>query len=326
VRTRRQLLAWAAAMSLELRPAGAVERVLKVGVLPFGTVGWETETIRRNGFDAAKGFRLDEIKLASSEAARIAFSSRAVDTIVTDLLWAARLRAEGRKVRFLPFSATEGGVMVAPQSPIGHVRDLAARTIGVAGGPLDKSWLLLRAFALEQAGFDPLQKSSPVFGAPPLLSHKLEVGELDAALLFWQFCARLKAKGFREVVRAGEIAKSFGATGEIALLGYVFDEDRGTDPTILADFAAASRRAKELLSSSEAAWESLRPRMQADDDATFQILKRDFVDGIPKRDVSAERADAERLFAILARVGGEKLIGPAQTLPAGLYVDAGRDG
>jgi NitT/TauT family transport system substrate-binding protein len=320
------MLAWGAAVSLQLGPARGVERAVKVGVLPFGTVGWETETIRRNAFDAASGFRLDEIKLASSEAARIAFSSGAVDTIVTDLLWAARLRAEGRKVRFLPFSATGGGLMVAPQSPIREMRDLPGRSIGVAGGPLDKSWLLLRAFALEQAGFDPSQKSSPVFGAPPLLSHKLEAGELDAALLFWQFCARLKAKGFREVVRPGDIAKSFGASGEIALLGYVFDEDRGTDRAILADFAAASRRAKDLLSSSDPAWDSVRPRMQAEDDATFQVLKRDFIDGIPKRDASAERADAERLFAILTRVGGEKLIGPAQTFPEGLYVDAGRDG
>jgi NitT/TauT family transport system substrate-binding protein len=295
-------------------------------VLPFGTVGWETETVRRNGFDEANGFRLDEIKLASSEAARIAFSSGAVDTIVTDLLWAARLRAEGRNVRFLPFSTTEGGVMVAPQSPIRDVRDLAGRSIGVSGGALDKSWLLLRAFALEKAGFDPSQKSSPVFGAPPLLSHKLEAGELDAALLFWQFCARLKPKGFREIVRAGDIARSFGASGEIALLGYLFDEDRGSDRKLLAAFAAASRRAKALLSSSDAAWDPVRPRMQAEDEPTFQVLKRYFIEGVPKRDASAERADAERLYAVLARLGGEKLIGPATTLPAGLYADAGLDG
>jgi len=65
-------------------------------VLPFGTVGWETEIIRRNALDVANGFRLEEVKLASSDAARIAFSSGAVDMIVTDLLWAARLKAEGR--------------------------------------------------------------------------------------------------------------------------------------------------------------------------------------------------------------------------------------
>ncbi|MFL5074979.1 MAG: ABC transporter substrate-binding protein [Microvirga sp.] len=324
--TRRQILISGGALALQIRPARSLERVVKVGVLPFGTAGWETDTIRRNGFDLANGFRVEEIKLASSEAARIAFLSGAVDTIVTDLLWAARLRAEGRNARFLPFSSTEGGVIVAPRSPIQEVRDLAGRSIGVAGGPLDKSWLLLRALAVETAGFDPSQKSSPAFGAPPLLSHKLEAGELDAALLFWQFCARLKAKGFREILRAGEMARFFGASGEIALLGYLFDEDRSSDRTILAGFATASRQAKTLLASSDAAWEPVRPRMQAEDEATFQVLKRYFIDGVPKRDISAERADAERLYAVLARLGGEKLLGSATSLPAGLYADIGQDG
>lgn len=325
MRTRREVLIWSGALTLQIRPAWSLERVLKVGVLPFGTVGWETETIRRNAFDVANGFRLDEVKLASSDAARVAFQSGAVDTIVTDLLWAARLRAEGRKVRFLPFSTAEGGVMVAPRSPIQEVRDLAGRSIGVAGGPLDKSWLLLRAFAQEKAGFDPSQKSSPVFGAPPLLSHKIEAGELDAALLFWNFCARLEAKGFREVIRTGDMAKSFGVTGDIALLGYVFDEDRGGQD-ILADFAVASRQAKTLLASTDTAWDPVRPRMQAEDEPTFQVLRRYFVEGIPKRDMAAERADAERLYAVLARLGGERLIGSAKTLPVGLYPDGRRDG
>jgi NitT/TauT family transport system substrate-binding protein len=325
VRTRREVLIWSGTLPLQTRAAWSSERTVKVGVLPFGTVSWETDTVRRNGFDTANGFRLDEVKVASSDAARIAFQAGAVDTIVTDLLWAARIRAEGRNVKFVPFSTTEGGVMVAAHSPIQDVGDLAGRRIGVAGGPLDKSWLLLRAFAQEKVGFDPSQKSFPVFGAPPLLSHKLEAGELDAALLFWNFCARLEAKGFRQIVGAGEIARSFGVNGEIALLGYAFDRDRTGDRRIIADFAAASRRAKALLASSDAAWAAVRPRMQAEDEPTFQVLKRYFIEGIPNRDLSAERADAERLYAILERLGGERLIGPAKTLPAGLYADGRGD-
>ena len=81
-----------------------------------------------------------------------------------------------------------------------------------------------------------------------------------------------------------------------------------------------------MLASSDAAWEPVRPRMQAEDEATFQVLKRYFIEGVPKRDISAERADAERLYAVLARLGGEKLIGPATSLPAGLYADIGQDG
>ena len=41
-----------------------------------------------------------------------------------------------------------------PRSPIQRVGDLAGKRIGVAGGALDKSWLLLKAHAQETAGID----------------------------------------------------------------------------------------------------------------------------------------------------------------------------
>jgi NitT/TauT family transport system substrate-binding protein len=320
--TRRELLFAASALhALGTGRALAEERAVRIGILPFGTVAWEVETIRRNGLDSARGLRVEPIRLASNEAARIAFQSGAVDTIVSDLLLAARLRAEGKPVIFLPYSATEGAVMVPAASPIASVADLKGKRIGVAGGALDKSWLLLRAYAAERFGLDLAEQASPAFGAPPLLAEKLAAGELDAGLLYWNFCARLEAKGFRRLVGASEIARSFGLTGEIALLGYVFDEAFASDAARLAAFAAASRDAKARLAASDAAWESLRPLMAAEDEATFQALKRAFLAGVPNRPVAAERADAERLYAVLARIGGEKLVGPAKTLPPGLYWD-----
>lgn len=320
--TRRELLFAASALhALGTGRALAEERAVRIGILPFGTVAWEVETIRRNGLDSARVLRVEPIRLASNEAARIAFQSGAVDTIVSDLLLAARLRAEGKPVIFLPYSATEGAVMVPAASPIASVADLKGKRIGVAGGALDKSWLLLRAYAAERFGLDLAEQASPAFGAPPLLAEKLAAGELDAGLLYWNFCARLEAKGFRRLVGAGEIARSFGLAGEIALLGYVFDEAFASDAARLAAFAAASRDAKARLASSDAAWESLRPLMAAEDEATFEALKRAFLAGIPSRPVAAERADAERLYAVLARIGGEKLVGPAKTLPPGLYWD-----
>ena len=320
--TRRSLVL--AVSALPLLGAGRArgeDRVVRTGILPFGTVAWEVETIRRNGLDAARGVRVEPVRLASNEAARIAFQSGAVDTIVSDLLFAARLRAEGKPVIFLPYSATEGAVMVPAASPVASVADLKGKRIGVAGGALDKSWLLLRAHAAERFGLDLAEHASPVFGAPPLLAEKLAAGELDAGLLYWNFCARLEARGFRRLVEAGEIARSFGLDGDIALLGYVFDEAFAKDAARLSAFAAASRDAKARLAASDAAWEPLRPLMAAEDEATFQALKRAFLAGVPNRPVAAERADAERLYAVLARIGGEKLLGPAKTLPPGLYWD-----
>ncbi|MGY2048522.1 ABC transporter substrate-binding protein [Methylobacterium sp. JK268] len=323
--SRRGLLAGAALWPLPLGAAKAQDsaRPFRVGVLPFGTVTWEAAVIRERRLDAAQGFTLDSVKLAGSDAARIAFQGDQVDTIVSDLLWAARLRAEGKPVRFLPYSSTEGALMVAADSPIRSVADLAGKRIGVAGGALDKNWLLLKAHAQEKEGLDLERGARPAFGAPPLLMQKLETGELDAALLYWTFCARLEAKGFRRLIGAEAIARAFGVEGPIALLGYVFDESllqRRAD--LLAAFSRASRQAKQALAAEDAAWQPVRPLMAAQDEATFAALRRDFLAGIPRRPLAAERADAERLYAVLARLGGERLVGSATTLPDGLYWDA----
>jgi len=301
----------------------AALREVRVGVLPFGTVMWEMEAIRRAGLDVVNGLTLKAIPLATNEAARIAFQAGQVDTIVTDLLLAARLRNEGRKVKFIPFSATEGGVMVPAGSSIQNVADLVGKQIGVAGGPLDKSWLLLKADVQTKTGIDLSTGAAPAYGAPPLLMNKLEVGELDAALLFWNFCARLEAKGYRRLVGAGDIARSFGVEGEIALLGYVFLEE--TDPAILDAFSKASRGAKQLLSEHEDTWIPIRPLMSAEDETTFQALKRYFIEGIPRRSIPDERADAERLFSVLAQIGGDKLVGTGRSLPDGLYWNDDRE-
>lgn len=323
--SRREVLL--AALSAPVGSRAAVPMTVKLGVLPFGTASWEAETIRRERLDAQETFTLEIVRLATNEAARVAFQAGHVDSIVTDLLWAARLRNEGRRVRFLPFSATEGAVMVPPGSVIGTIKDLAGKRIGVAGGPLDKGWLLLKAHALDMVGLDLAAEATPAYGAPPLLAQKLAAGELDAALLYWNFCARLEAKGFRRLVGAGEIARSFGLDGDMALLGYVFDEAfPARHPDILDRFARASATAKRLLATADSAWTAIRPLMQAEDEATFQTLKRYFLDGIPRRPIAAERADAERLYAVLSRLGGERLVGRGASLPSGLYWGEGRGG
>ncbi len=319
--TRRDLLAGAAAALAVPRTVQAQELpVLRVGTLEFGTVGWEIETIRRLGLDTAAGVRVDSVRRASNDAARIAFLGGSVDAIVTDLLWAARIRAEERALVFLPFSATEGALMAPAASPIHDIASLAGRRIGVAGGALDKNWLLLQAHA-RQAGVDLASAVKPAFGAPPLLAEVLENGELDAALLYWNFCARLEAKGFRRILGADEIVRAFGIAGPIAFIGYAFSP--ALAPATVGAFAAASRRAKQVLASDDAAWEALRPLMQAEDDATFQVLRRRFVEGIPARPLDEERADAARLYALLAELGGAPLVGGAQSLPEGLYWTGG---
>jgi NitT/TauT family transport system substrate-binding protein len=293
--------------------------------LRFGTVSWELSTMARHGLAAAAGVRVEAVEFASNEATRVALQARTVDVIVSDWLFASRQRSEGQPLRFAPFSSAVAALMVHSRSTAASLPDLRGRRVGVSGGPLDKAWLLLVAEARRQ-GIDLAKDAEPVFGAPPLLAEKLARAELDAALLYWNFCARLEARGYRRLIGAGDIARAFGLKGEIALIGYMFDEALAArGPALVEGFVSSSRAAKRLLAESEAAWEPIRPLMEAEDEATFQTLRRYFVEGVPQRPVADERQDAETLFAILARLGGERLVGPGTGLPPGLYWGDPRD-
>ncbi|MEE7455406.1 ABC transporter substrate-binding protein [Methylorubrum populi] len=329
--SRRAVLA-TAALSLAaalptVRPARAAGETFRLGVLPFGTASWEAAIIKERRLDEANGFTLEPVKLAGNDAARIAFLGGQVDAIVGDLIFAARLGNEGRGVRFSPYSTMEGALMVPADSPIKDLKGLAGKRVGVAGGALDKNWILLQAQARETAGLELASAAQIAYGAPPLLAQKLETGELDASLLYWQFCARLEAKGFKRLISADDVMRAFGARGPVSLIGYLYDgrivADRGE---VVRGFARASAAAKDALANEPQLWESVRPLMAADDEATFTALKRDFLAGIPRRAIAAERADGERVYAALVRFGGEKLLGPGRSLPTDLYLDASGNG
>ncbi|MDI4665698.1 ABC transporter substrate-binding protein [Xanthobacter autotrophicus] len=328
--TRRRMLALSAgvlsgAAVLPARAATAAGPPLRLGLLQFGTGAWEIAAMTALGLDAAHGVALVPQRFATNDAGRIAFQAGAVDAILSDLLWAARVKAEGRDLVYLPFSSAEGAVMVPAGSPINTVADLAGKRLGVAGGALDKSWLMLKAHAQAQAGLDLQSAAQPVFAAPPLLAAELEQGHLDAALLYWTFCARLEPKGYRRLVSVEDLVRSFGVPREPTLVGYVFD---GTfaraNPETVAAFARASRATKAALAGedparTEAAWAAARREMQAPDEATFAALRRGFIAGVPRLSPAEEEAAAAQLYAVLARLGGERLVGPATRLPPDLY-------
>jgi NitT/TauT family transport system substrate-binding protein len=304
---------------LSAAPASAAETV-RVGVLKFGTVNWELSTIQRHALDRQHGFVLDVLALAGDQATKVALQAGEVDMIVSDWLWVSRQRAAGKRYTFVPFSSSVGSLMVPADSPIHSLADLQGKKIAVAGGPLDKSWLLLRGLTERRHGFDPAVAGEVVFGAPPLLTQKAEAGEVDAVLNYWHYSARLEAKGFRRIIGANEAAMALGASGPVSAIGYVFDEDWAAQHTdTVRGFIAASSDAKELLRSSDAEWETLREMTGAKDDATLFALRERFREGIPARPLSEEMADTAKVYEILAELGGEKLVGESKTMAPGTF-------
>lgn len=311
----------AALMSIGAGPvAAAEEAVVRIGVLQYGTVNWELEVIKRLGFAAKEGVRIEVVPLALKDASNVALQGGAVDMIVNDWIWVARQRAEGRDFTFVPYSRAVGGIMVRPDSGLNGLGDLRGKRLGVGGGALDKSWLLLRAYSRKTLGEDIVRVVQPDFAAPPLLNALMLKGELPAVMNFWHFAARLKAAGMRELLSLDEMLVELGVEGELPMVGWVFREGWAArnKPAVEA-FLRASLAAKKAMRESDALWESLREQTRAEDDATLIALRDGYRAGIPSVDDARAETAARGVFGILAELGGADLVGSATELPAGTF-------
>jgi NitT/TauT family transport system substrate-binding protein len=153
-----------------------------------------------------------------------------------------------------------------------------------------------------------------------LLAEKTLQGEMNATLNYWNFCAALEAKGFRRVVGMEDILSKFGVKGRPAMLGYVFDEAwAAKNRDALARFFAMTQKAKEILAQSDSEWERIAPLIKVADASTLKTYRDRYRDGIPRRQISEEEADARILYRVLAQIGGPELVGPGGDLPPGLF-------
>jgi NitT/TauT family transport system substrate-binding protein len=322
-------LLFCAIASLALaQPVKAANKVT-VGVLKFGTVSWALDTIHANGLDKAEGIELDIVPLASTQATTVGLQAGSVDIIATDWLWVSRERSGGGDFTFSPFTTALGAIMVPPNSPIKTLGDLKGKRLGVAGGPLDKSWLLLVAYALRTANLDLRKETTQEYGAPPLLAERAKQGELDAVLNFWPYAARLEAEGFTQLIGVEDVVSELGAKGEVAMVGYVFSESWAKQNLeAIQGFLRAAAKADELLATSNEQWDRLKPLMGENDpsftDKTFDALRRRYREGIPERSANESEADAKILYQFLRELGGEKLVGPGTELAPGTFWHGGK--
>lgn len=323
--SRRNLLAALAMLPLVMCPFAASAQsdlpVIRAATLKIGTVNWELDTITQHGFDVANGFRLEMQPYADNGATRVAVAGGEADMFVADWIWVAQQRAAGRDYVFIPYSKAVGGLVVSKDSPAQTLADLAGLKIGIAGGPVDKSWLILQAYAKQEYGMDLAAETEQVYGAPPLIMKSAFSGEIDGAINFWHFLAKMKAGGMRQLISVDEASVALGLDPDVPLLGYVLRESFiAENPGIAKALYSASRNAKDLLGSDDAAWDDIRPQMNASNDAQYETLREDFRAGIPDPG-SVNTESAGQMLQLMAELGGEQLVGKATTLPEGLFVN-----
>ena len=317
----RMLLAAVIVIVAQVGPGYSAETV-RVAVQKTGTFAWELAVIRAHGLDKQANLAVQVIELASPEAGKIALRAGNADIIVSDWLWVSRERTLGARLTFYPYSSALGAVMVPAASPIQTLADLKGRKLAVAGGPIDKNWLLLQAW-LKQGGIDLKSEATIAYGAPPLLTAKTLSGEMDATLNYWNFCAVLEAKGFRRVAGIEDLLPKLGAKGRTAMIGYVFDEAwANANQDKVARFIAVTRMAKQILSTSDTEWEKIASLTGAPDAATLRAYRDRYREGIPHRPIADEEADARILYRVLSGIGGRELVGAAPELDSGTFYHA----
>ena len=302
--------------------ASAADRI-RVAVQRTGTLGWELEVLKTHGLDRKANLEIQAIELASPEAGKIAIKGGSADLLLSDWLWVTRERALGDNLVFYPSSSTVGAVMVPANSTIRSVADLRGKKIAIAGGPLDKSWLLLQGLA-RRSNLDLRRQASIVYGAPPLLSEKAVQGEHDATLTFWNFCADLEGKGFKRAIVVDEVMKQLGAKAAVAILGFTFEGAwAAKNKSTIDRFLEAMGQAKEVLASTESEWQRLAPRIGVSDPKALAIYRQRYSEGIVRRSIAEEEADARALYGVLAEVGGPELVGPGRELDRGTFYRPG---
>lgn len=288
--------------------------ILRIGVQAGGTVEWELSALA-----PTPDFDIDVHPVATAEAGKIALQSGAVDIIVSDWLWVSNLRAQGEDFTFYPYSSTAGALIVPDHSPIHSVKDLNGKRLGIAGGELDKNWLLLQLLA-QKDGLDLNKSVEKTFGAPPLINEQLKQNRLDAALTYWHFAAKLEATGYRTIIDGRGILKGLGIDENVPNLGYVFKESWGlTHKVALNNFFKASARAKKQLCNDDAAWQKVIPLTKADDLGTQKLLRQRYCAGSIEQWGEKEQLAAARIYTLLKTISHHVTPNNAETLQAGTF-------
>ena len=320
---RQLLLGTATALLLSKFPwigSARAAASLKVASVKFGSLSWLLDTVRNKGIDKANGLEFDTLDVATNQAGPIALLAGEADIIVSDWTWAMRQRGMGVKLKFAPFSAALGAIMVPAGGKVTKLEDLSGKKLGVAGSAIDKSWLLLRGYSRKTLGKDITEIATPTFGTPPLLSEELRSGRLDGVLNFWTYAARLSSEGYVQMLRMDTVMKDLGVAPVPPMVGFVWTEETeaAKGPAIEA-FLKSMRQGNEVLQTSTEAWERLRPLIKPASDAELKSIADFYKSGIPKPWSGAETQSAQKLMNLLIDVGDQELVGHGTQFDAELF-------
>jgi NitT/TauT family transport system substrate-binding protein len=293
---------------------------IRLGVLAFGTVNWELVTINNQNLLKDSNIQLDIRPVANPQAGKIALQSGAVDMIVSDWIWVSRLRASGSDFTFYPYSTTSGALVVPKDSPIASLNDLKGKKLGIAGGELDKNWLLLQSLAQQQHKIDLNSQVEKVYGAPPLLNQQILKNRVDGIITYWHYAAKLEAQGYRQLINGQDILHQLGIKEKMPTLGYVFSQDwANKNKQVVNQFLNATQQAKNQLCQLDNVWQKVVPLTKVKDVVTQNTLRSRYCEGRIQQWGKDEQQAASKIYALLRQLSHNKLTGNSESLQQGTF-------
>ncbi len=222
----------------------------------------------------------------------------------------ARQRGNGRDYAFYPYSSVSGGVILGNKTTLESITDLSGKRIGVAGGELDKNWLLLSALYRQKSGNSLQEQAEISFAAPPLLSRQLKAGQLDLVLTYWHFAARLEAEGFKQWGDGSALLQAMQLDPDMPFLGYVFRRNWAEqNRAALNAFLRGVAGTRTDICQQDAAWQMVIPLTRTEDDKTLNLLRQRYCRGQVENWENRHRAEIKKTFETLKDLSQSRLTG-----------------
>ncbi|MBI3988347.1 MAG: ABC transporter substrate-binding protein [candidate division NC10 bacterium] len=306
------------------------EKILKGAFETTGTPRFVMYTIQKLGLDRKHGFRL-EIKYAvdqvqqALESVELALQKGEADLIDIDWISIARERAHGKPITsFFPYGQTIGSLVVPNSSPMTHLPDIRGKRIGVVRVQ-DKNWVITRAACRKLYGFDPQEEATAVEAlSKSRLNHALEKGDVDGALLFWQYVPSFLLTGrYRKVIDMVDLVQDLAGTKKkIPISAFVTREEViEKHQDLLRGFIGAFRDVAEFMKANDQIWEELSEKMMEGADRRLVHAIRDGWRDMVMTDWDDETIRGiHHLFDELLKVGGKEVLGVDHIPPGTLMI------
>lgn len=324
--TRRALLMQGAATLAAPAVIGGAARagdapVIRMMASPFGSQSFIPFVMETFDLPAEYGFRLERIPFADGSAARVALSSAAADMAVQDWMDVARMRQAGIDIRAVaPFTTYVSVYAVPTGSPVQTIPDLRGLRFG-SYSRTGVDWMMFKALARREHGFDVDTDMDVTEGAPTLLRGLMEQGSLDAGMLFSSITPPMEASGrFRSLFTAGDVATRLGLPRAPFLTVNVRGAFADDNPDLVARFVEAYRRVIDILMEQDEPWVTHGATMSMEGLA-LEIYRNQMRGDMLRGFTDQTEETMERAFAILLETAGPETLGMA-SMPPGIITTA----